>query len=126
MSFVHDAVVVASGVVAGAISWFPCGIGIAAHRYKLGGAQLRSTNRWVQLSVRDTNSFSALGKVVFLLSMLIWLCVFFGAFAVPMFAAKALGMPEDAPSIGYALFANMLVAVTAFLTGPTIWRRLAL
>jgi hypothetical protein len=118
--------VVVSGLLAGIVAWFPCMIGLAAHRYKLGGAQIKSSNRWVQLGTRAPGSFSSLGRIVFVLVMLIWLCIFFAAMTVPMLVAKALGVPEASPSIGYAIYANMLVAAIAFFAGPAIWRRLAL
>jgi hypothetical protein len=118
--------VVLSGLVAGVIAWLPCTVGLAAHRYKLGGAQIRSKNRWVLLGTRSPGRFSASGRIVFVLVMCIWLCIFFGAMALPFLAANALGVPEESPSIGYAINANMLVAVVSFFAGRSIWRRLAL
>lgn len=121
-----EALIVISGFFAGLIQWLPCGIGLAAHRYKLGGAVVRSTNRFVSLSSRSPRSLSALGQFGFLLLVLAWLCVFFGAMAVPTFVAKAFDIHSSSPFVLYALYANMLMAVVAFLAGPAIWRRIAL
>jgi len=121
-----ELIVVVSGLLAGVVAWVPCGVGLAAHRYKLGGSQIKSRNRWVLLGTRAPGSFSALGRIVFILVMLSWMCIFFGALAVPMLLAKALGIPNDSPSIGYAIYANMLAAAIAFLAGPAVWRRVAL
>ena len=121
-----EILVIVSGFVAGMVAWLPCGVGLAAHRYKLGGAQTRSSNRWVLLGTRSPGSFSALGRVAFILAVLVWLAVFFGAMAAPMLIAKFLEVPSASPSIGYAIYANIFVAVVAFFGGPAIWRRLAL
>ena len=121
-----EALIVLSGLFAGLIQWIPCGIGLAAHRYKLGGAVVRSTNTFVSLGSRSPRSFSAFGQLGFLILMLAWLCVFFGAMAVPTFVAKALEVQPSSPFVLYALYANMLMAVVAFLAGPAIWRRIAL
>ena len=121
-----ELLVVFSGVIAGLVAWLPCGIGLAAHRYKLGGAVVRSTNKWVLLGVRDPSSFSAIGRIAFVISILAWLCIFFGAMAVPAFVARVLGVSQSSPFVGYAIFANFAVAVVAFIAGPAIWRRVAL
>jgi hypothetical protein len=122
----RDLLIVTSGFLAGAVAWFPCAIGLAAHRYKLGGAQIRSTNRWILLGTRAPGSFSALGRIAFVLAVLVWLFIFFGAMIFPGLVARALGAPDASPSIGHAIYANMLAAAVAFFTGPAIWRRLAL
>lgn len=122
----RDLLVVLSGLLAGVVAWFPCGVGLAAHRYKLGGAQIRSRNRWVQLGTRSPGSFSLAGRVAFAVLVLAWLLVFFGCMAVPMVVANALGLPEASQSIGYAIYANMFAAMVGFLAGPAIWRRVAL
>nr|WP_316643377.1 hypothetical protein [uncultured Roseateles sp.] len=118
--------VVVSGLLAGVIAWFPCAVGLAAYRYKLGGAQIRSNNRWVLLGTCSPSSFSVIGRIGFIVAMLVWLCIFFGAMGVPVLVARALGIPETSPFIGYAIYANMLVAAVSFLIGPAIWRRIAL
>ena len=114
------------GVLRRGFGQIPCSVGLAAHRYKLGGAQIRSNNRWILLGIRAPGSFSVLGRIAFALLMLVWLSIFFGATVIPVFVAKALGLSEDAPSIEYAIYANMLVAAIAFIFGPAIWRKLAL
>lgn len=122
----HEVVVIASGLLAGAVAWLPCAVGLAAHRCKLGGAQIKSSNRWVLLGTRSPGSFSVLGRIAFLLAMLIWLGIFFGAMTVPVLVARYLEVPQASPSIGYAIYANMFVAAVSFFAGPYIWRRLAL
>jgi uncharacterized membrane protein len=122
----REILVVVSGLLAGVVVWLPCAVGLAAHRYKVGGAQIKSSNPWVLLSTRAPGSFSPLGRIVFILVMLVWLGIFFGSMAAPMLAARVLGVPEASPSIEYALYANMVVAAVAFFAGPAIWRRLAL
>ena len=123
---VMELLVVFSGVIAGVFAWIPCGISVAAHRYKLGGAVIRSTNRWVLLAVREPSSFSAIGRIAFFILLLAWLCIFFGAMVVPALVARVLGVTQSSPFIGYAIFANFAVAVVAFIAGPAIWRRVAL
>ncbi|WP_211474912.1 hypothetical protein [Collimonas humicola] len=122
----YEALVVLSGLIAGCVQWLPCGIGLAAHRYKLGGAIIKSTNKWILLGARPTSSFSTLGQVGFAVLMLSWLCVFFGAMAIPAFVARFLGVPEASPFVLYAIYANFFIAVVSFVSGPAIWRRLAL
>lgn len=121
-----EALIVISGLLAGVIQWLPCGIGLAAHRYKLGGAVVRSTNTFVSLGTRSPRSFSALGQLGFLMLMVVWLCIFFGAMAVPTLVARLLEVQPSSPFVLYGLYANMLMAVVAFLAGPAIWRRIAL
>jgi hypothetical protein len=87
---------------------------------------VRSTNTFVSLGSRSPLSFSALGQLGFLLLMLVWLCVFFGAMAVPTLVAKLLEIQPSSPFVLYAFYANMLMAVVAFSAGPAIWRRIAL
>jgi len=123
---VREILVVVSGLLAGLVAWLPCAVGLAAHRYKLGGAEIKTTNRWVLLGTRSPGSFSVMGRILFIVGMLIWLGVFFGAMAAPMLVAKVVGVPSNSPSIGHALYANMFVAAVAFVSGPAIWRRLAL
>jgi hypothetical protein len=122
----HEAFVVISGLLVGVVQWFPCGIGLAAHRYKLGGAVIRSTNKWVLLGARPPGSYSILGKLGFFALMLVWLFVFFGSIVVPALIAKLLEVPEASPFVGYAIYANFLMAIVAFAVGPAIWRRIAL
>jgi hypothetical protein len=122
----REALVILSGFFAGLVQWLPCGVGLAAHRYKLGGAVIRSTNPWVLLGTRHPNSFSFLGKIGFVAVMLVWSCIFFGSMVVPALVAELLGMSKDSPFILYAIYANLSVAVFAFFFGPAIWRRLAL
>ena len=112
-----ETLIVLSGLFAGLIQWFPCGIGLAAHRYKLGGAVVRSTNSFISLSSRSPRNFSVLGRLGFLLLMLAWFCVFFGAMAIPTLVAKALEIPPSSPFVQYALYANLLMAIVAFLVG---------
>lgn len=120
-----EALVILSGLIAGAIAWFPCGVGLAAHRYKLGAAVVNSTNKWILLGIRRPDSFPFLGRVAFVLAMLIWALIFFSAFVVPVKVARVLGVFEASPSIGYALCAYFGMAVVAFVLGPSIWRKLA-
>lgn len=122
----RDILIVLSGFIAGIVAWFPCGIGLAAHRYNLGGAKIKSTNRWVLLAMRTFGSFSVVGRIIYVLIMLVWLCVFFGSMLVPMLVAKILGMPEASESVGYAIYANFFVAAVAFIAGPALWRKVAL
>lgn len=122
----HEVLVVVSGLLAGFVQWVPCGVGLAAHRYKLGGAVIKSTNRWVQLAACPPGSYSPLGKLGFVALMLIWLVVFFGAMAIPALVAKLLQVPEASPSVMYAIYGNFLIGAVAFVSGPAIWRRLAL
>ncbi len=96
-----ELLVVVSGLLAGVIAWFLYAVGLAAHRYKLGGAQIRSNNRLVLLGTRSPSSFSVIGRIGFIVAMLVWLCVFFGAMGVPVLVARALGIPEASPFIGY-------------------------
>lgn len=121
----REYLVVLSGLVAGFVQWFPCGIGIAAHRYKLGGFIVSSNNKWVQLSAQFPEGFSPIGKLIFLIVMLLWIAIFFGALAIPILVAKFLNVPEDSPFVNYAIYSNFLMAVIAFAAGPAIWRRLA-
>ena len=121
-----EALIVISGLLAGLVQWLPCGVGLAAHRYKLGGAVIRSSNKWVLLGVRPPSSFSTFGKLGFFALMLVWLFVFFGAMLVPMLIAKLLDVPEASPFVGYAIYANFFMAIVAFGLGPAIWRRIAL
>lgn len=86
---------------------------------------MSSTNKWILLGTRRPDSFSSLGRVAFLLAMLIWTLVFFSAFVVPIQVARVLGISEASPSIGYALCAFFGMAVVAFVLGSSIWRKLA-
>ncbi|WP_234086325.1 hypothetical protein [Azonexus sp. R2A61] len=122
----REALVVVSGLLAGVVLWIPFGVGLAAHRYKLGGAILKSTNKWVLLAAAPPGSYSLLGKLGFVVLVLIWLVVFFGAMAIPALVAKLLQVPEASPSVMYAVYANLLIGAVAFIAGPAIWRRLAL
>lgn len=122
----REALIVISGLLAGFVQWFPCGVGLAAHRYKLGGAVIRSTNKWVLLGVQPPGSYSILGKLGFVALMFVWLLVFFGAMFVPLLIAKLLEVPEASPFVGYAIYANFFMAIVAFAAGPAIWRRIAL
>ena len=120
-----ELMVVFSGFLSGAIMWLPCSIGIAAHRYELGGAILRSTNRWVLLSLRPPRSFSILGRLVFALCILAWFVVFLGAATIPFVVADTLGVPDSSSSIGYAILANLVAAAACFIVGRFIWRKVA-
>ena len=121
-----DSLIVFTGLLGGMIAWFPCGVGLAAHRYKLGGEVVRSTNRWLLLGLRSPATFSALGQLAFVLIVLLWMCIFLGALLAPVFIAQALEAPDASPSIGYAIYANIVVATISFLLGPPIWRKIAL
>ena len=121
-----ELLVVLSGVLAGAVAWLPCGVGLAAHRYKQGGAIIKSTNKLVLLGTREPGSFSILGRVVFFFAVLGWLGIFFGAMVVPGLVAKVLGVSQSSPFVGYAVFANFAMAALSFVCGPVIWRKLAL
>lgn len=122
----REALIVISGLLAGFVQWFPCGVGLAAHRYKLGGAMIRSTNKWVLLGAQPPSSYSILGKICFFALMFVWLFVFFGAMVVPVLIAKLLDVPETSPFVDYAIYANFFMAIVAFAMGPAIWRRIAL
>ena len=114
-----------SGLIAGAVAWFSFGVGLAAHRYNLGGAAVNSTNKWILLVTRRPDSFSFLGRVVFVLAMLTWTLIFFSAFVVPLQVARILAISEASSSIAYALYAYFGMAAVGFVLGPTIWRKLA-
>src|SRR4051812_32584628 len=106
----REALIVLSGLAAGLVQWLPCGVGLAAHRYKLGGAEIRSTNRWVLLAARDPNTFSGLGKIGFVALMIIWVCLFFALMVVPSLVARLLGVPEGSPFVMYGIYANFSIA----------------
>ena len=115
-----------SGFLGGVVAWFPIGVGLAAHRYKVGGAVVRSNNSWVLLGVRSPATFSTFGRIFFAVVVLGWLCVFFGAMVLPGLVARVLGVPQTSSSIGYAIAGNFGIAGVAFALGPVIWRKLAL
>lgn len=114
-----------SGFLGGVIAWFPCGIGVAASRYQLGGAVITSNNKWVQLAVRPVASFSIPGQVVYLLVVLSWICIFFGGLALPAIIARVLHVPLTSPSLERGIYANFVMAAVAFFAGPAIWRKAA-
>jgi hypothetical protein len=120
-----ELLVIISGVVAGIVMWLPCGVGISAHRHTVAGVPLRSTNNFVLLVAQPPKSFSILGRIAFALIMLTWMCIFFGAAIVPGFVAQVLGLPSSSSSIGYALLANLVVAVVCFFVGNAVWRKVA-
>ncbi len=121
-----EGLVFLSGIVGGVIAWLPCSIGVAAQRYQLGGAVIRSRNKWVLLAVRPTATYSIPGQMVFLLVMLSWAGIFFGALVLPAIVARVLEVPLTSLSLKYAIYANFVTAIVAMLAGPAIWRKVAL
>jgi hypothetical protein len=99
---------------------------LAAHRYHLGGAIVNSRNKLVLLPTRRFESFSFLGRIGFMLVMLVWTLIFFGAFAIPLQVALFLKISKASPSISYSFCAFFGTAVVALVLGPSIWRKLAL
>lgn len=86
---------------------------------------MNNANKWILLITRRPASFSFLGRVVFVLAMLIWTLIFFSTLVVPVQVARILAISEASSSIAYALYAYFGMAAVGFVLGPTIWRKLA-
>ncbi len=118
-------IVILSGVFSGLVMWLPFGIGLAAHRHTQAGIPVHSANALVTLFSRRPDSYSMVGRLVFMATMLAWLFIFFSAMLLPAFVANLFGLPSDSQVIGYAFYANLFMAVVGFVCGHVIWRKMA-
>ncbi len=121
----EQVIVILSGVLSGLVMWVPFGIGISAHRHAVAGIPIQSTNSLVIAAAGRPGNYSALGRVIFVLIMLVWVCIFFSAIFLPVFVAKLLGVPENSEIIGYGISANLFMTIVGFIFGKFIWRRVA-
>jgi len=111
--------------ISGVAAWLPCGVGLAAHRFALSGAVVRSKSKFILYLSRPPKSLSPLARLLFLLVMAVWCAVFFSLLGSTLFVAGRLGVAESHPVIPYALGLHFFVAALSLIAGHFLWRKVA-
>lgn len=114
--------IIFAGIVAGLLIGIPFGISICTTRHMDAGVPIQSTNRFVRLCVRPTASYSLAGKILFMLIMLVWICIFFGGIGAPVIMARLLGV-ETHPAIKFGISVELLVGILSAFLAHNIWRK---
>jgi hypothetical protein len=120
-----DFIILILGAVTEALVFTPLGIGMCAHRYAQAGIPLNTQDGFIHWLSSSPRSYTSTGKLVFTCLMLTWLCIFFGAWYLPILGARILDLPTDSPIIEESFYLAFGSGVIFFFCGYRFWRRQA-